>query len=813
MGRPVRMLGTHTDIDREKQAQARIDRLTGLYSALSQTGQAMVRAADPQGLYRDVCRIAVEQGRLSMAWVGTVDAAHDEVVPVASFGDGTGYAEHARIVLDAAQPEGRGPAALSIRNGQHYVCNDFDADPATMPWRERARAAGFHAVASFPLWREGSAIAVLNLYSDQLGYFDEDIVELLDRMVSDLGLALDRFALNERRAAAEQRLRHSESRLTEAQRIARIGSWEYVFATDRMGFSEQTFDLFGIDPTPDASLPRAQFQQLIHPADRELVQREFERAVTQRSTFETVHRIALHDGSASHVHVRGEIEYDDAGAPHSARGTVQDVSQHVLAEAALRESESRFRHLLASLDDVVWAAAIEDGRMLYISEAAERVYGWPMDAFFGDPQIWLRAVLPADQEHVHEAFDALAASGHAECEYRIVRGDGEVRWLHERRSVIRDEAGAPGRIAGIASDITARKQAEERLRASEESFRALASVSPVGIFRTDARGACLYVNRKWCEIAGMEEDQAHGHGWERALHPDDRLPVTIEWYAAAARGGFYLDECRFQRPGGGVTWVISQATPEHDENGDVIGYVGCLTDINERKAAEEALRASSLRIEALSRRMLQLQEEERRALARELHDEVGQQLGALRLNLDALRRGLSDGVAQGRLTDCAEIVDTTIAQIRDRALDLRPAVLDDLGLKPALDSYGKRQAMRSGCAIEVKASPLPSNATGEQQSALFRIAQESVNNALRHSQASRIEIAVRFEEGASVLSVRDDGIGFDVGATLAREYTGTGLGLPGMRERAELLGGTFEIRSEPGAGTEVVARIPVEPQA
>lgn len=682
-GEPLRMLGIHSDIDREKRAQERVRRLTSLYAALTQTSQVIARADDSATLFHEVCRIAVEHGGLSMAWIGMIDAETQAIVPATSFGGHLDYLRGVSVSLDPQKPQGRGPTGTALRTGNHYVCNDLDADPAAAPWRSRAHEAGFNASAAFPLRLAGKVIGSLTLYAAQTGFFDAEIVGLLDEMAADIGHALDRFALEQ---------------------------------------------------------------------------------------------------------------------------------EQVRAETELREGEARFRHLLASLDDVVWSATLDGSRMLYISEAAQRVYGWPVEAFVADPQIWLRAVLPADAEHVRAAFDSLLEVGHAECEYRIVRADGDIRWLHERRSVILGETGVAQRIAGTATDITSSKRSEEALRASEEQYRALANVAPVGVFRTDARGACVYVNRTWCEIAGMEEERALGRGWEEAIHPDERSAVMAEWHEAEAQGRFFLRECRFQRPTGAETWVIAQATAERNAAGEVTGHVGCVTDITERKAAEEALRASALRLEEMSRRVLRLQEDERRMLARELHDEVGQQLAALKLNLQALRRTTSDSATEARLADCIEIAETTISQIRDRALDLRPSVLDDLGLSQALEWYGKRQAQRSGCSISVLAAAVPPGATGEIQTALFRIAQESVNNAIRHGGARRIDISLRFSDNRGVLWVRDDGIGFDVAlATVrGRADSGGGVGLPGMRERAELLGGTVVIRSVPGSGTRVIAKIPLE---
>ncbi len=217
------------------------------------------------------------------------------------------------------------------------------------------------------------------------------------------------------------------------------------------------------------------------------------------------------------------------------------------------------------------------------------------------------------------------------------------------------------------------------------------------------------------------------------------------------------------------------------------------------RTAEQHLAESRLR--ELSRRLLSVQEEERRALARELHDEVGQQLGALKLNLKALARNC-DGAQAERVADGLGIVELTITHIRDRALDLRPALLDDLGLAAALDWLCRQQAERSGIGIQLAVSPLPTFST-ELATAVYRVVQEAITNALKHASAHRIDVALTLENDRLDLLVADDGCGFD------SNDIAVGVGLPGMRERVETLGGGFDQDSQPGAGTRILATFPL----
>lgn len=220
----------------------------------------------------------------------------------------------------------------------------------------------------------------------------------------------------------------------------------------------------------------------------------------------------------------------------------------------------------------------------------------------------------------------------------------------------------------------------------------------------------------------------------------------------------------------------------------------------ERRVAErtEEQRQAEARMRELSRRLLNVQEEERRALARELHDEVGQQLGAIKLNLKALAAAGGDAT---RIGDGLAIVDATIGHIRDRALELRPALLDDLGLAAALEWLCRQQAQRSGLEVAFQGAPLP-DLSSDLATAAYRIAQEGISNALKHAAATGIRVSLHAGDRRLEVEVTDNGCGFDP-ATAA-----PGIGLPGMRERASSLGGSLHLDSAPGQGTRLFARFP-----
>jgi signal transduction histidine kinase len=225
----------------------------------------------------------------------------------------------------------------------------------------------------------------------------------------------------------------------------------------------------------------------------------------------------------------------------------------------------------------------------------------------------------------------------------------------------------------------------------------------------------------------------------------------------------------------------------------------------------EQVRNASERLQLLSQRLLEIQESERRTLARELHDEIGQVLTAVKINLHALKRQPAASTLEAQLDESILITEQALEQVRNMSVDLRPSVLDDLGLVSALRWFLDRQSRRTGFAGEFRAIGVETRLPANLETVCFRVAQESLTNVTRHAQATRVILEVRQADGELQLLIRDDGIGFNVDAARRRAAEGSSFGLLGMEERVVLAGGEFEIASAPKEGTEVRARFKLNP--
>jgi PAS domain S-box-containing protein len=320
-------------------------------------------------------------------------------------------------------------------------------------------------------------------------------------------------------------------------------------------------------------------------------------------------------------------------------------------------------------------------------------------------------------------------------------------------------------------------------------------------------GAVDFVNQRWLEFTGLSLQEAIEDS-VRIVHPEDLARALAKWSPDMAAGRPGDDEMRLRRADGEYRWFLIRTVPLRNEKGHIVRWYGSATDIEDRKRAEEALRG-------MSRRMVDLQESERRELSRELHDRVGQNLTALKINIAILQPALAtlgddDAVARG--ADSAALLEATIRTIENVMYDLRPPMLDDFGLAAALDWHARNFSTRTGIAVVVRAGESAARPPPQVEIALFRIAQEALNNIAKHAGARRAAIELDHANGEYVMSVRDDGIGFDSAADAA-DIPNPGLGMVTMRERSQAVGGRFEIRTLPDRGTQLTVRIPYSADA
>ena len=490
-----------------------------------------------------------------------------------------------------------------------------------------------------------------------------------------------------------------------------------------------------------------------------------------------------------------------------------NVTERKRAEQALRESDERYRLILSNVDEIVYVVGIENGNPLesraqFVSEGVERIAGYAVEDFLRDPGLWLRAIHPDDLSAVEQATRRILESGVSGTrEYRLRHGKtGAYIWIEDHVTPRLDDSGGPAAVLGVARDVTERKRAEEK-------FRSLLESAPDAMVIVDRNGEILLVNAQTERLFGYTRQELLGQPVEILV------PQRLREQHQNHRSGYAADprvrpigagrELYGLRKDGTEFPVEISLSPLETEEGPLVS--SAIRDISERRRAEEELKGSRGRLLALSRRLIEAQEAERRHIARELHDEIGQELTALKINLQAAHHPDGDMELASRLEDSMGIVERAIQQVRDMSLALRPSLLDDLGLVAALRWLVDHQAQRSGFEARLEAEPARINVSPEVEIGCYRVVQEALNNIVRHAKAHNVRVEVALREGELRLLIRDDGVGFDVKAARERASHGASMGLLTMSERTRLLGGRLEMKSAPGQGTEIRAVFPASP--
>ena len=354
-------------------------------------------------------------------------------------------------------------------------------------------------------------------------------------------------------------------------------------------------------------------------------------------------------------------------------------------------------------------------------------------------------------------------------------------------------------LAGMLTLYLKRRRSERLRQESESRFRRLIDTAPVMIWTADAARHATDFNRAWLEFTGRGLEQEMGEGWLRGVHPDD-LDGCLQAYSAACdRREPFRIEYRLRRADGEYRWVLHAGAPRLTSDGAFVGYTGSAVDITEHRLATATL-------STLSRRLMQAQEEERRRIARELHDDVCQRVAALTMQIAQLMHRLpkDDNNVRPLVAELSRKSKDLGTDIQALSHRLHSSRLQLLGLAGAAASFCRELSGQHDVTINFSHEDLPEQLPEETSLGLFRVMQEALMNAVKHSGVREIDVALHGNGAALYLKVTDRGVGFTVeDAGLYR-----GLGLVSMRERLSLLGGELFVKSQPGRGTTVSARVP-----
>jgi PAS domain S-box-containing protein len=553
---------------------------------------------------------------------------------------------------------------------------------------------------------------------------------------------------------------------------------------------------------PDAVLGKSPFD-IVHPDHHSLVHACGQPSSAERAAQSADAKIVRLDGAVIDVELTCARLDDPAGRAIAV--IARDITERKRTEAALRESEERLRLAFAGAQEGVWDWNLETGAVVY-SPRWKQMLGYADNEIESHVDEWKRLLHPEDKPRAEQLNESVLRGGETyEGEFRLRHKDGHfIHVLSRGYPVRRDPNGPVVRIVGIHLDITERKRTEAALRESEERLRLAFVGAQEGVWDWNLETGDVVYSPRWKQMLGYsdEEIEPHVDAWKRLLHPDDKPRADQLNQSVLGGSDTYEGEFRLRHKDGHFIHVLSRGFPVRRESGGpVVRIVGTHFDLTERKRAE----AERTRTEFLTR-LVFAQEDERRRIAREMHDQFGEHLTALGHGIGMLRDACGDRPELRPKVDALNAV----AQRLDRDVDhlvweIRPTALDDLGLHAALANYVQTWSARVGISAELHApGRLDDRLASETETTLYRIAQEALTNIAKHSRARNVDVILERRPDSVLLIIEDDGVGFDPGDA----GTDGGFGLLGMQERAALVGATLEIESTPGKGTTIFVRLP-----
>lgn len=514
--------------------------------------------------------------------------------------------------------------------------------------------------------------------------------------------------------------------------------------------------------------------------------------------------------------------------------TVQNLGGEIAERKRTEQRLQESRAFLAESQKIShcgsWSYNVRTSRLAW-SEELYRIFGLAPGELDVSYEAFLAAVHPDDRESVEKAYSAslLEKQPSFESQLRIVRRHtGEIRHVHAKCVNQFDAAGSALRSVGVVVDITERKEAEDALRESRARLDLALRSAEMGAWHWDIPAQTLYFDEQACHLLGLDPATFGGTEEEvfRVIHPDDREMVREALTRALREDVPFEAEHKVIDSDGKVTSVAVRGKLARDGKGRPVRFDGLVWDITGHKQMENELRRSRDELEQRVRertadlesaneklrlmpsRLIEAQEKERQRLSMELHDSVGQTIAALKFRIEHVIAELETGKnseALQLLREFVPVLQRSLDETRAIYMGLRPIILAEHGILATLDWY-RRELLKLYPAqhIELETKIEEDDIPEDFKIAIFRIAQEALNNALKHGSPEWIDVRLALDDGLIALEISDDGVGMDLDFILG-SYTAKSLGLLGMKERAELYGGKFSIRSAPHEGTTVRA--------
>ncbi|SPD73367.1 hypothetical protein PITCH_A1810002 [uncultured Desulfobacterium sp.] len=517
------------------------------------------------------------------------------------------------------------------------------------------------------------------------------------------------------------------------------------------------------------------------------------------------------DGRRVIAEMSGNPVYEKDGEFSGYFGCDKDITEKLLAESDLRESEKKYRLVAENVRDVIWTMDM-NLNFTYISPSVERLRGYSADEVMNQTldEILKPESVSVARAIITEIFEKAKKENHRISKKSYVveleqkRKDGSTVWTEVNTAFLTDSNGQPSGIIGVTRDISERKQADKALRESEERYRSLVENIDLGITLINSEHKIIMTNAAQGRFFNKSADEFVGHECFREFEKRDVVCPHCPGVKAMATGKPQEVETEGVTDNGSRLAVHIYAFPTHDLNGAVTGFIEVVEDITARRDSQEL-------IQKLTHQLIKAQEIERQKISRELHDSIAQDLSASRIICDLLieNKLVSSSEIKKNISLVSETLRSTIMAVRDLSYSLHPSGLESLGLVNTIYQHCEEFSEKNNIKVDFQSACINNlQLDFDTKINLYRLVQECLNNIRQHSGASNVKIKLVSALSNIELHIEDNGKGFDVNERLVTAMKEKRMGIRSMKERVALLQGQMFIESTPGEGTKVSVTIP-----
>jgi PAS domain S-box-containing protein len=609
--------------------------------------------------------------------------------------------------------------------------------------------------------------------------------------------------------ATNEMLQQARDYLTEAQKIAQLGCWDWDITRDKIHWSNVMYDIFNVSPD-DFEPTYEDFRSYVHPDDRELITKAVDSTLQTGKTYDMTYRVILQDKTERILHGRGKVIYDHAEKPLRMIGTTQDVTETVQQQQKLRDLAMDIEEQAQLLDlahDAIFVHDL-DGKIIYWNSGAENTYGFSRDEVTG--QVIHELLKTRFPESLVKIIGKLISAGRWDGELTHTTKQGKKITVESRWALRQSEKGEPTSILEIDRDVTKRIQAESGLREAHRYAESIIETIQVALLVLSPELKVCSANKTFYETFCTNPQETEGrfiyelgnHQWdisEFRVLLEDILPKNTS---------FENFEVEHNFENIGHRTMILNARRLHRRGGKTQLILLSIQDITQIKLQQQRIIADQERITALTEELLMAEERERRQIAVDLHDSIGQILAFSKREIGIVQKSVPVEISTN-LTKVRNQINNAIKHTRDLTFELSPQTLYTFGLEAAIEELTDKFSNEHGLACYFDADKKSKPLTEQMTVLLYRCVRELLMNIAKHANARDAHISIKRTNSDIEITVTDSGRGFDP-AILESAANKKKFGLMSIRERLRMLGGKFNLQSSKGKGATVVLTAPLD---